>query len=156
VLNRYQQNEVFYKTMQAEKWAIFLILFFILMVASFNIIGTLTMLMLEKKRDIITLSNMGADNRLLKRIFLFEGWMISTSGALLGTLLGLIVCWLQMHFGIIKLQGSGSFIIDAYPIVVKTGDVMLTLVAVMIIGFAAAWYPVRYFTRKHVMDMREE
>jgi lipoprotein-releasing system permease protein len=82
VLNRYQQNEVFYKTMQAEKWAIFLILFFILVVASFNVIGTLTMLMLEKKKDIITLSNLGADNGVLKRIFLFEGWMISASGAI--------------------------------------------------------------------------
>jgi lipoprotein-releasing system permease protein len=156
VLNRYQQNEVFYKTMQAEKWAIFLILIFILIVASFNVIGTLTMLMLEKKKDMVTLSDLGADNRLLKRIFLFEGWMISTSGAVLGTLLGLLVCWLQRHFELIKLQGSGSFIIDAYPVVVKPADVFITLVAVIIIGLMAAWYPIRYFNKKHVQLMQEE
>jgi lipoprotein-releasing system permease protein len=156
VLNRYQQNEVFYKTMQAEKWAIFLILIFILIVASFNVIGTLTMLMLEKKKDMITLSNLGADNGLVKRIFLLEGWMITASGAVLGALLGLLVCWLQMRFGLIKLQGSGSFIIDAYPILVKPGDVIITLVSVIIIGLLAAWYPIRYFTKKHVGAMREE
>jgi len=148
VLNRYQQNEVFYKTMQAEKWAIFLILFFILVVASFNVIGTLTMLMLEKKKDITTLSNLGADNGVLKRIFLFEGWMISASGAIIGTLLGLFICWLQVHFELIKLQGSGSFIIDAYPVVVKTSDVLITIVAVTIIGYFAAWYPIRSISGK--------
>jgi lipoprotein-releasing system permease protein len=149
VLNRYQQNEVFYKTMQAEKWAIFLILFFILVVASFNVIGTLTMLMLEKKKDITTLSNLGADNGVLKRIFLFEGWMITASGATIGTLLGLLICWLQMHFGLIKLQGSGSFIIDAYPVAIKTTDVLITLVGVTIIGYFAAWYPIRYISAKN-------
>jgi lipoprotein-releasing system permease protein len=156
VQNRYQQNEVFYKTMQAEKWAIFLILVFILIVASFNVIGTLTMLMLEKKKDMITLGNLGADNGLLKRIFLIEGWMISVSGAVLGTLLGLLVCWLQMRFELIKLQGSGSFVIDAYPILVKPADVIITVVAVVIIGLLATWYPIRYFTKKHVAAMREE
>jgi lipoprotein-releasing system permease protein len=156
VQNRYQQNELFYKTMKAEKWAIFLILVFILIVASFNVIGTLTMLMLEKKKDMVTLNNLGADTTLLKRIFLAEGWLISASGAVLGTLLGLLVCWLQMHFELIKLQGSGSFIIDAYPVVVKPADVILTLVAVVIIGFLAAWYPIRYFTRKQVGMIREE
>jgi lipoprotein-releasing system permease protein len=156
VQNRYQQNEIFYKTMQAEKWAIFLILVFILLVASFNVIGTLTMLMLEKKKDMVTLNNLGADTGLLKRIFLFEGWMISASGAVLGSALGLLICWLQVRFELIKLQGSGSFIIDAYPIVVKPADVFLTLVAVIIIGFLAAWYPIRYFTRRQVGTMREE
>jgi lipoprotein-releasing system permease protein len=145
VQNRYEQNEVFYKTMQAEKWAIFLILIFILIVASFNIIGTITMLMLEKKKDTITLSNLGADNKLIRKIFLFEGWMISASGAILGTLLGLLVCWAQLRFEIIKLQGSGSFIIDAYPIMVKPADVIITLITVIIIGFFATWYPIRYY-----------
>ncbi len=84
VQNRYQQNDLFYKTMQTEKWAIFLILIFILIVASFNVIGTLTMLMLEKKKDIITLRNLGADSGLLRRIFLLEGWMISASGRFWG------------------------------------------------------------------------
>jgi lipoprotein-releasing system permease protein len=147
LLDRYQQNEVFYKTMQAEKWAIFLILVFILVVASFNVIGTLTMLMLEKKKDSITLSHLGADNSLLKRIFMAEGFMISVSGAIFGTLLGLLICWLQMHFGLIKLKGSGSFIIDAYPVAIKSTDVILTLIAVMIISYLAAWYPIRFFAK---------
>lgn len=156
VQNRYQQNEIFYKTMQAEKWAIFLILVFILVVASFNVIGTLTMLMLEKKKDISTLTSLGADNGMLKRIFLFEGWMISASGAVLGTLLGLLICWVQIRFELISLQGSGTFIIDAYPVVVKPADVILTLVAVTIIGFLAAWYPIRFFSRRHAQVVREE
>lgn len=150
--NRYQQNEIFYKTMQAEKWAIFLILFFILVVASFNVVGTLTMLMLEKKKDAVTLSNLGADNLMIKRIFLIEGWLISASGAILGTLLGLLICWIQMYFGVIKLEGSGSFIIDSYPVVVKSSDVIITLIAVTIVGYLAAWYPIRYFTNRHLLE----
>jgi len=155
VENRYQQNDVFYKTMQAEKWAIFLILVFILVVASFNVIGTLTMLMLEKKKDIVTLRNMGADSRLLRRIFLLEGWLISAAGAVLGTLLGLLICWLQQRYGVIRLQGSGSFIIDAYPVLVKAGDVILILVSVVFIGLLAAWYPIRMLTRNYIEEMRD-
>jgi lipoprotein-releasing system permease protein len=155
VQNRYQQNDVFYKTMQTEKWAIFLILVFILMVASFNVIGTLTMLMLEKKKDIITLRNMGADSRLLRRIFLLEGWLISASGAILGAVLGLLICWLQMRFGLIRLQGSGSFIIDYYPVMVKASDVLIILISVIIIGLLAAWYPIRYLTLRYVEEMKE-
>jgi lipoprotein-releasing system permease protein len=156
VQNRYQQNDVFYRTMQTEKWAIFLILVFILVVASFNVIGTLTMLMLEKKKDIITLRNLGADARLLRRIFLIEGWLISASGALAGALLGLLICWLQMRFGLISLQGSGSFIIDAYPVLVKASDVVIILISVIFIGLVAAWYPIRYLTRRYVEEMKEE
>jgi lipoprotein-releasing system permease protein len=156
VQNRYQQNEVFYKTMQTEKWAIFLILIFILIVASFNVIGTLTMLMLEKKKDMVTLRNLGTDVGMLRHIFLIEGWLISASGAVFGTLLGLIICWLQISFKLIKLQGSGSFIIDAYPVLVKPLDVTVTLIAVVIIGLLAAWYPIRYLTRGYVRDMKEE
>jgi lipoprotein-releasing system permease protein len=156
VENRYQQNEVFYKTMKAEKWAIFLILVFILIVASFNIIGTLTMLMLEKKKDMITLNNVGADIGMLKRIFLIEGWLISGSGAILGTLLGLLVCWAQKTFELIKLQGSGTFVIDAYPVIVKPADIVITLAAVVIIGFFASWYPIQVFTRKQIGAIREE
>ncbi len=156
VQNRYQQNDLFYKTMQTEKWAIFLILIFILIVASFNVIGTLTMLMLEKKKDIITLRNLGADSGLLRRIFLVEGWMITASGAIFGAILGLIICWLQMRFGIIKLQGSGTFIIDAYPVLVKFTDVALVLVSVIIIGLFAAWYPIHFLNRGYVEGMKEE
>jgi lipoprotein-releasing system permease protein len=156
VQNRYQQNDIFYKTMQTEKWAIFLILIFILIVASFNVIGTLTMLMLEKKKDIITLRNLGADSGLLRRIFLLEGWMISASGALLGAILGLVICWIQMRFGVIKLQGSGTFIIDAYPVLIKFSDVALVLVSVIIIGLLAAWYPIHFLNKGYVEDMKEE
>jgi lipoprotein-releasing system permease protein len=156
VQNRYQQNDLFYKTMQTEKWAIFLILIFILIVASFNVIGTLTMLMLEKKKDIITLRNLGADSGLLRRIFLLEGWMISASGAVLGAILGLLICWIQMRFGVIKLQGSGTFIIDAYPVLIKFSDVALVLVSVIIIGLIAAWYPIHFLNKGYVEEMKEE
>lgn len=156
VQNRYQQNDIFYKTMQTEKWAIFLILIFILIVASFNVIGTLTMLMLEKKKDIITLRNLGADSGLLRRIFLLEGWMITASGAVLGAILGLLICWIQMRFGVIRLQGSGTFIIDAYPVLVKFSDVALVLVSVIIIGLLAAWYPIHFLNKGYVEEMKEE
>lgn len=152
VQNRYQQNEVFYKTMQMEKWAIFLILMFILIVASFNIIGTLTMLILEKKTDILTLRNLGASTRVIKRIFLFEGWLVSVGGALAGLAAGLLICWLQIRFEPIKLQGSGTFIIDAYPVLVKAADVAATGITVILIGFLAAWLPVRFVTRKLLTD----
>jgi ABC-type lipoprotein release transport system permease subunit len=122
-------------------------LVFILIIASFNIIGTLTMLMIEKKKDVETLANLGADPRLIQRIFLVEGWIVSASGAVIGTILGLLICWVQMRFGIIKLQGSGSFIIDSYPVNIQATDVIAAFGSVMVIGFLAAWYPIHYFTR---------
>ncbi len=152
VQNRYQQNEVFYKTMQMEKWAIFLILVFILIIASFNIIGTLTMLILEKKTDIHTLSHIGASEKLINRIFLLEGWLVSVIGAILGLIAGLVICWLQSEFELIKLQGSGTFIIDAYPVLIKPFDVILTTIAVILIGFFTAWFPVKFVTRKIITD----
>jgi lipoprotein-releasing system permease protein len=152
VQNRFQQNEVFYKTMQMEKWAIFLILFFILIIASFNIIGTLTMLILEKKTDIHTLSSIGASEKLINRIFLLEGWLVSVIGAILGLVAGLVICWLQSEFELIKLQGSGTFIIDAYPVLVKPFDVILTTIGVILIGFLTAWFPVKFVTRKIITD----
>ncbi|MBN2762698.1 MAG: ABC transporter permease [Bacteroidales bacterium] len=148
VQNRYQQNEIFYKTMQMEKWAIFLILVFILIVASFNIIGTLTMLILEKKTDIITLRNLGASDNLINRIFLFEGWLVSIAGAVIGLAAGLLICWLQITFRLIRLQGSGTFIIDAYPVLIKPFDIAATGIAVIIIGLLAAWFPIQFVTRK--------
>ena len=148
VQNRYQQNEIFYKTMQMEKWAIFLILVFILIVASFNIIGTLTMLILEKKTDILTLQHMGASKNVIDRIFLFEGWLVSIAGAAIGLAAGLLICWLQITFKLIRLQGSGTFIIDAYPVLIQPFDIAATGIAVIIIGFFAAWFPIRFVTRK--------
>jgi lipoprotein-releasing system permease protein len=152
VQNRYQQNEIFYKTMQMEKWAIFLILVFILIVASFNIIGTLTMLILEKKTDILTLQNMGASRNIINRIFLFEGWLVSIAGAVIGLAAGLLICWLQITFKLIRLQGSGTFIIDAYPVLIKPFDIAVAGIAVIIIGFFAAWFPIRFVTRKLLTD----
>jgi lipoprotein-releasing system permease protein len=152
VQNRYQQNEVFYKTMQMEKWAIFLILVFILIVASFNIIGTLTMLILEKKTDILTLRNIGASMSLINRIFLFEGWLVSIIGAAIGLAAGLLICWLQTAFKLIRLQGSGTFIIDAYPVLIKPFDILAVGMAVIIVGFFAAWFPIRFVTRKLLLD----
>jgi lipoprotein-releasing system permease protein len=148
VQNRNEQNELFYRIMKSEKWAIFLILTFILIVASFNIIGSLTMLILDKKADINTLRSLGASNRLIRKIFLLEGWMISILGAIFGLLIGSLIAWLQAEYGLIKLNSSGSFIIDAYPVVYKFADVLKIFITVLFIGLLAAWYPVRYISRK--------
>jgi len=147
VKDRFQQHEFLYKVMQTEKWAIFLILSFILAIASFNLTGSLTMLIIDKKKDIITLQNMGATNKLIRNIFLLEGWLISIIGAILGIILGFMVCWLQQTFGLVKLQ-SESLIMDSYPVVMKIKDFIIVPVTVLLIGYWAAWYPVRYLSRK--------
>jgi len=152
IQNRNEQNELFYKIMKSEKWAIFFILTFILIVASFNIIGSLTMLILDKKKDIETLRSMGASDGLIKRIFVTEGWLISFSGALIGLLIGSLISWLQAKYGLIKLCGSGSFIIDAYPVVYQFTDVIKVLLTVMFIGFIAAWYPVRFTSKRFILS----
>jgi lipoprotein-releasing system permease protein len=150
VKNRYQQNELFYKIMGTEKWAIFFILSFILLVASFNIIGSLTMLIIDKKNDINTLNSIGADDRLIRRIFITEGWMISVIGAVLGLVLGLLICFLQIKFKLVQLQGGGSFIVDAYPVDMQLMDFVLVFGTVLLIGFAVAYFPVRYITKKYI------
>jgi lipoprotein-releasing system permease protein len=155
VLNRYQQKEWLYKVMRTEKWAIFLILGFILMVASFNIIGSLTMLIIEKKKDIAVLKSLGAGEKLIRRVFLFEGWMISVVGAVAGLLLGLAICLVQMEFGIIKLYGSGAFIIDAYPVELQLPDFFYVFFTVLLIGLFAALIPVRYITRRVFKDSEQ-
>lgn len=128
--------------MKIEKWITYLILCFILLIACFNIIGSLSMLIIEKKEDIRMLRNLGADQRLIKRIFLFEGWLISIIGALLGIILGVVLCLLQQHFGFLKL-GSG-YVLNAYPVIVQFVDMMLVFITVLLMGFIAAYYPVRY------------
>jgi lipoprotein-releasing system permease protein len=148
VRNRYQQHEWLYRVMESEKWAIFLILTFILLVASFNIIGSITMLIIEKKKDIAVLKSMGAGEGLIRKIFLFEGWMISAVGAFAGLLLGFIISYAQMQYGIIKLYGAGTFIIDAYPVELRSMDFLYVLLTVLAIGFFAALLPVRYLTRR--------
>ena len=146
VKNRYEQQESFFKIMLIEKWITYLILCFILLIASFNIIGSLSMLIIDKKADIETLRNLGANNQLIKRIFLFEGWMISAVGALVGIGLGGMLCLLQEHFGFLKL-GNG-YVVDAYPVVTNFMDMILVFVTVLVMGFLAAYYPVRYIQTK--------
>lgn len=156
VKNREQQNELFYRVMRSEKWAIFLILTFILIIASFNIIGSLSMLIIDKKKDILSLRNMGASNSLIKKIFLVEGWLISAIGSISGLLLGTTISWIQQHFGVIKLTGSGSFIIDAYPVHIELIDILLIWITVLLIGFLAARYPVRQVSRKYLAAIEKE
>ncbi|MEA3460940.1 MAG: FtsX-like permease family protein [Bacteroidota bacterium] len=155
VKNREQQNEMFYRVMRSEKWAIFLILTFILIIASFNIIGSLSMLIIDKKKDILTLRNMGAGNRLIKRIFLVEGLLISVLGSITGLFLGTAISWIQQHFGVIKLTGSGSFIIDAYPVHIEVIDICLIWVTVLFIGLIAARYPVQQISKKYLAGIEK-
>ena len=156
VKNSQQQNELFYRVMKSEKWAIFLILTFILVIASFNIIGSLSMLIIDKKSDIVTLRNMGANNRLIGRIFLVEGWLISLIGSVIGMILGVSISWIQQQFGIIKLTGSGTFVIDAYPVQIEIPDILLIWATVLFIGLIAARYPVRQISRKYLRSLEKE
>ncbi len=152
VKNRFQQNELFYRIMRSEKWAIFFILTFILIIASFNIIGSLTMLILDKKEDINILRGLGAWDKLIRKIFLVEGWLISFTGAFMGLLLGSLFALAQQKFGIIKLKGSGSFVIDAYPVVFRWTDLLMVLAAVLLIGWVTAWIPARFISKKYLLE----
>lgn len=149
VQNRFEQQEIFYRVMHSERLAIFFILTLILTIASFNIIGSLTMLIIEKERDIEILRSLGANNDLIRKIFIFEGWLISIVGAVSGMILGFIICWIQQTYGIIKLN-SETLIIDAYPVVMKVKDFIIVPATVLLIGYWAAWYPVRFLTRKYL------
>jgi lipoprotein-releasing system permease protein len=151
VQNKFEQQELFYKVMRSERLAIFFILTFILIIASFNIIGSLTMLIIEKERDIEILKSLGADNNLIRKIFIFEGWLISIIGALAGLILGFVICWIQQKYGLVRLH-SDSLIMDAYPVVMKVKDFIIVPVTVLLIGFWAAWYPVRYLTKKYLTN----
>lgn len=156
VKDRFRQQEMIYKIMKSEKWAIYLILSFILLIATVNVIGSLSMLILDKSKDIAVLRSMGAGERTVRRIFLTEGLMISSAGALAGMILGAIVCWIQLRFGVIKLGSADStFVIDAYPVAMQAIDFVLVFVTVMVISFFAAWYPVRNI-RKMDTSLRME
>ena len=144
VLDRFEQHADTFRIMQIEKVLAYVFLTFILIVACFNIIGSLSMLIIDKKADVQTLRNLGADNRTIARIFLFEGRMISAIGAIIGILLGLLLCWLQQQFGLVSMgESSGTFVVNAYPVSVHYGDVFIVLVTVLVVGWVAAWYPVR-------------
>jgi len=151
VQNKYEQQEIFYKVMRSERIAIFFILTLILIIASFSIIGSLTMLIIEKERDIGILRSLGADNMLIRKIFIFEGWLISIIGAVAGIILGFLICWIQQKYGIVTLQ-SDSLIVNAYPVEMKVRDFIIVPLTVLLIGFWAAWYPVRFLTKKYLAN----
>ena len=151
VKTQFEQHELFYRVMESEKWAIFLILGFILIIASFNILGSLSMLIIDKKADIAILQSMGANQQLVRMIFLFEGWLISLTGAVFGIITGVLVCWIQIEFGLLKIPGSeGAFIFSAYPVEIRITDLLATFLLVSGIGFLAAWYPIRFITGKYL------
>lgn len=150
VKTQFEQHELFYRVMQSEKWAIFFILAFILVIASFNILGSLSMLIIDKKADIAILQSMGANQKLIRTIFLFEGWMISLAGATFGVVLGVLICWIQIEFGILKIPSDGSFIFSAYPVQIRLGDLFVIFMLVTGIGFLAAWYPIRFISGKYL------
>lgn len=151
VQTQFEQHELFYKVMESEKWAIFLILAFVLVIASFNILGSLSMLIIDKKDDIAILQSMGASQKLTRTIFLFEGWMISLIGAIFGTLLGIFICWTQIRFGWLQIPGNdGSFIFSAYPVEIRITDLLAIFILVTGIGFLAAWYPIRFISGKYL------
>ncbi len=154
VQNRYEQQEIFYKVMKAERLAIFVILTFILIIASFNIIGSLTMLIIEKERDIGILKSLGADNSLIRRIFIYEGWMISFIGTSLGLITGFLLCAAQQHFNIVKLAGD-SLLINSYPVKMQLIDFFVVAATVMTIGYGAAWYPVNYLSRRYLKENKK-
>lgn len=143
VKNRFQQQELLYSITRSEKWAIFLILCFIMLLAAFNIVGSLSMLIIEKRKDIGVLRSLGANLPVVRKIFLLEGAMITFGGSLIGVILGSLVCLLQQHFGIIGIQAEGSFIIEAYPVKMLFSDVILVFITVSALGFLAALIPVQ-------------
>ncbi|MEE1091611.1 MAG: FtsX-like permease family protein [Prevotella sp.] len=149
VLDRFEQQEDTFKIMKIEKFIAYIFLTFILIVASFNIIGSLSMLIIDKKEDVVTLRNLGADDKQITQVFLFEGRLISAIGAAAGIIVGLLLCWLQQTYGLVALgNSSGMFIVDAYPVSVHYEDVLIVFITVIAIGWLAAWYPVRMLSRK--------
>lgn len=154
VKDRYEQQDDTFRIMEIEKFIAYIFLTFILVVACFNIIGSLSMLMVDKRDDVITLRNLGASDKQITQVFLFEGRMISALGAIIGLLVGLLLCWLQQTFGIIALGSSaGSFIVDAYPVSVHLWDVVLVFITVLVVGLLSVWYPVRYFSHR-LLEMK--
>lgn len=151
VLNRYEQQADTYRIMEVEKLISYLFLTFILLIACFNVIGSLSMLIIDKRTDVVTLRNLGANDEIIKRIFLLEGCLISFLGALIGVVLGVALCLVQQEFGLISLgsgDSAGAFVVDAYPVNVQLTDVLLVLLTVLVISFFSVQYPVRYLSRR--------
>jgi len=149
VKDRFEQQDATFKMVQIEKWVTFLMLCFILVMALFNVLGTLAILMIEKEDDVVKLRSMGADNKLINKIFLIEGWMISLFGVIIGVSSGLMLCFLQQRFGIISLGDTeGAFIVDSYPVKVEVIDILVVFLTVVSVGFLAALYPVHFMSKR--------
>lgn len=149
VLDRFEQQEDTFKIMSVEKIIAYIFLTFILIIACFNIIGSLSMLIIDKKNDVVTLRNLGASDKQIVRVFLFEGRMIAVIGAVIGIGFGLLLCLLQQQYGFVRLgDAEGSFIVDSYPVSVHYTDVLLIFITVVTIGWLAVWYPVRYLSKR--------
>ena len=151
VQDRYEQQKDTFRIMEVEKLISYLFLSFILLIACFNVIGSLSMLIIDKRADVLTLRNLGADDRTISHIFLLEGCMISFLGALIGVVLGIILCTIQQQFGLISLgngASAGAFVVDAYPVSVQLGDVVLVLLTVLFVGFLSVLYPVHYLNKR--------
>ncbi len=149
VEDRFEQQQESFRMLQIEKWVTFLILAFILLIAVFNVVGSLSMLIVEKKEDIRSLQNMGASQRLITRIFLYEGWLITFIGIVTGVVTGLVLCLLQQEFGLLKLSDTpGAYIIDAYPVIVKFSDLLIVFAVVSVTGLMTVLYPVNNLKKK--------
>lgn len=154
VMDRYEQQEDTFKIMKIEKLISYIFLSFILMIACFNIIGSISMLIIDKKNDAITLRNLGATEHQIANIFMIEGRMISLLGAIIGILFGLALCLIQQHYGIIKFgQSAGSYIIDSYPVSVHVQDIIIVFFTVLVVGLVSVWYPVRQLSKKYTSVM---
>ena len=150
VKNQQEQQETLYRIMRSEKWAVYVILTFILILATFNVVGSLSMLMIDKRKDTEILKAMGADNRLIQRIFLNEGLLISVAGGLIGLLLGIVLVLLQQRFGFVKFGTGGNYVVDAYPVLLKLKDVLLIFATILVVGCTSAFLTVRHAMRKGV------
>lgn len=151
IQDRYRQQESLYKIMKTEKMAIFVILSFIILVATFNVVGSLSMVIAEKQKDIAILRGMGAGRRLIRRIFISQGMAISLGGGLLGMLLGFIACFLQQQYGWVRIQTSGnSFVVDQYPVLMQAGDFAMVACIVVLTGFVASWIPASRSAKKDI------
>jgi len=148
VLDRYEQQADFFRISKIEKILTLLLLAFILLIATFNIIGSLSMLMIDKQADSRTLSNMGATPAMLRRIFLYEGWLISALGAAIGLVLGLFICLIQEHFGLLKLGDGTDYVLSAYPVEVQAPDILIVALIVLAIGYLSAYIPTRQIVKK--------
>ena len=150
VKNQQEQRETLYRIMRSEKWAVYVILTFILILATFNVVGSLSMLMIDKRKDTEILKSMGADNRLIQRIFLNEGLLISVAGGIIGLLLGIILVLLQQKFGFVKFGTGGNYVVDAYPVLLKLKDVLLIFATILVVGCTSAFLTMRHAMRKEV------